>query len=82
MTAAVAKTDRSVELTVGITVTDPDQPSVAEPEANTLNGTLEDLAQSFKEYESLGVTHLIAATEPMTPRSTERLAEAKQLAFG
>jgi probable F420-dependent oxidoreductase len=85
MKAAVAKADRpadAVALTVGITVTDPDQPAVAEPEANTLAGTVEDLAQSFKDYESLGVTHLIAATEPTTPRSVQRLAQAKTLAFG
>jgi FMNH2-dependent dimethyl sulfone monooxygenase len=81
MQAAQTAADRTVELTVGITVTDPDQPPVAEPEPNTLNGTVEDLAQSFKEYEALGVTHLIAGTEPMTPRSTERLAQAKHLAF-
>ncbi|MEV6412033.1 hypothetical protein [Kribbella sp. NPDC051718] len=84
MKAAATTTDRpadAVELTVGITVTDPDQPPVAEPEANTINGTLKDLAEAFKEYESLGVTHLIAATEPLTPRSATRLAEAKHLAF-
>ncbi|MDX6281003.1 MAG: hypothetical protein QOH03_2074 [Kribbellaceae bacterium] len=82
MKAALAATDRAVELTVGITVTDPEQAPVAEPEVTTLKGTVEELAESFKEYESLGVTHLIAGTEPMTPRSAQRLAEAKHLAFG
>jgi alkanesulfonate monooxygenase SsuD/methylene tetrahydromethanopterin reductase-like flavin-dependent oxidoreductase (luciferase family) len=81
MQVAQTAADRTVELTVGITVTDLEQAAVAEPEANTLNGTVEDLAQSFKEYEALGVTHLIAGTEPMTPRSAERLAQAKHLAF-
>ncbi|MDX6263087.1 MAG: hypothetical protein QOH84_4775 [Kribbellaceae bacterium] len=82
MQSALAATDRTVELTVGITVTDPDQAAVAEPESTTLNGTVEELAQAFKQYEALGVTHLIAGTEPMTPRSAERLAKAKHLAFG
>lgn len=85
MRAALAAANRpaeAVELTVGITVTDPDQPAVAEPESNAIIGTVEELAQAFKEYESLGVTHLIAGTEPVTVRSAERLAEAKRLAFG
>ncbi|WBQ05212.1 LLM class flavin-dependent oxidoreductase [Kribbella sp. CA-293567] len=83
--SALAATDRpadSLELTVGITVTDPDQAAVAEPEANSINGTVEELAQAFKDYQALGVSHLIVALEPVTPRSAQRLAEAKQLAFG
>ncbi|MEV8377161.1 LLM class flavin-dependent oxidoreductase [Kribbella sp. NPDC056861] len=82
---ALAAADRpaeSLELTVGITVTDRDQPAVAEPDASAIVGTVEELAEAFKEYEALGVTHLIVGTEPPTVRSAERLAEAKRLAFG
>ncbi|MEU4390722.1 LLM class flavin-dependent oxidoreductase [Kribbella sp. NPDC023855] len=71
----------TLDLTVGITVTDPTQPAVADPESPTISGSVEDLAQAFKSYESLGVSHLIVGTEPMTVRSVERLAEAKHLAY-
>lgn len=80
--AATGRPADAVELTVGITATDPEQPAVAEPDPNAIIGSVEELAQAFKEYEALGVTHLIAGTEPITVRSAQRLAEAKRLAFG
>lgn len=78
-TAAAGNT---LDLTVGITVTDATQPAVADPESPTISGSVEELAEAFKSYESLGVSHLIVGTEPMTVASVNRLAKAKHLAFG
>lgn len=78
--AAATTAGNSLDLTVGITVTDPTQPAVAAPESPTISGSTEALAEAFRSYESLGVSHLIVGTEPMTVRSVERLAKAKHLA--
>ena len=83
--AAVTASGRSVDavsLTVGITVADPEQSAVIEPESNGISGTVAEIAQAFKDYEALGVEHLIIGLEPVTARSVERVAEAKRLAFG
>ncbi|WP_433013543.1 LLM class flavin-dependent oxidoreductase [Kribbella sp. CA-294648] len=80
--AATTPAGTTVDLTVGITVTDPTQPAVADPESPTISGSVEDLAEAFRSYESLGISHLIVGTEPMTVRSVEHLAKAKSLAFG
>ncbi|GAB3815113.1 LLM class F420-dependent oxidoreductase [Kribbella italica] len=69
-----------VSKTVGLTVRDPDQKPSDEPGAFT--GTVEELAEVFTAYAELGVEHLIVGLQPMTPRSVERLAGAKALAFG
>jgi len=69
-----------VAKTVGITVRDVDQPAPAEPSRNAIDGSVEELAKVMKDYEALGVEHLIVSPEPMTARSVERLAEAKRLA--
>ncbi|GAA1603923.1 LLM class F420-dependent oxidoreductase [Kribbella sancticallisti] len=80
--AAAGRPDDEVSRTVGITVRDPDQPPVAEPEANAIEGTVAELAETIRSYESRGVEHLIAGLEPNTTRSVARLAEAKKLAAG
>jgi alkanesulfonate monooxygenase SsuD/methylene tetrahydromethanopterin reductase-like flavin-dependent oxidoreductase (luciferase family) len=69
----------SVAPTVGIVVRDPDQAAVSEPDGNAISGSVPELAEALAAYQKLGVEHLIVSTEPMTPRSAERLAEAKQL---
>jgi FMNH2-dependent dimethyl sulfone monooxygenase len=68
----------AVARTVGITVRDPDQ-AVAEPTPNAIAGTVDDLAAAIKDYEALGVDHLVVGLEPPTPQSVTRLAKAKQL---
>jgi alkanesulfonate monooxygenase SsuD/methylene tetrahydromethanopterin reductase-like flavin-dependent oxidoreductase (luciferase family) len=83
--SALSRNDRpadEVSRTVGIIVRDPDQPPVPEPEEIAFDGTVEELAAVLKEYESLGVDHLVTLLEPMTPRSIERLAEARRQAVG
>jgi probable F420-dependent oxidoreductase len=80
--SAVAEAGRpadAVAPTVGITVRDEDQP-VAEPAANAISGTVEELAAAIQDYEALGVNHLIVSLEPVTPQSVDRLAKAKELA--
>ena len=77
--AAAGRTDE-VSITVGIVVRDPEQPPIADPAANAIAGTPAELAEVIKAYESLGVTHLIAALEPNTPQTVAHLAEAKKLA--
>ena len=83
--AAVSASGRPVDavsVTVGITVADHDQPAMAEPEPNAIVGTIADIAKAFKDYEALGVEHLVVGLEPITVRSVRRVAEAKQLANG
>ncbi|MGC4936545.1 LLM class flavin-dependent oxidoreductase [Kribbella sp. DT2] len=69
-----------VSRTVGLTVRDVEQKPADDSGAFT--GTVEELAEVFTAYAELGVEHLIVDTEPMTPRSIERLAAAKVIAFG
>jgi FMNH2-dependent dimethyl sulfone monooxygenase len=65
--------------TVGIIVRDPNQPPVPDPETRAFEGSVSELADLLTSYQKLGVDHLIVSAEPMTPRSIERLAEARQL---
>lgn len=74
----VGRPGNEVAKTVGITVRDVDQPPPAEPSRNAIDGSVEELAKVMKDYEALGVEHLIVSLEPMTARSVERLAEAKR----
>ncbi|TCO19098.1 luciferase-type oxidoreductase [Kribbella steppae] len=73
------RADGAVSSTVGIIVRDVDQPAVPEPEERAIEGTIQELAEALAAYQELGVDHLIVSLEPMTPRSVERLAEARQL---
>ncbi|WP_112241880.1 LLM class flavin-dependent oxidoreductase [Kribbella monticola] len=75
-TEASDRPEGAVARTVGIVVQDPDQPAIDEPSPSAVDGSVEELAAALREYEELGVDHLIVAVEPVTPRSVERLAEA------
>jgi alkanesulfonate monooxygenase SsuD/methylene tetrahydromethanopterin reductase-like flavin-dependent oxidoreductase (luciferase family) len=68
----------SLERTVGLLVRDPDQPSTDEDEG-WFDGSVEEVAELLREHEQLGFGHAIVITEPRTPRSVERLAEAARL---
>jgi probable F420-dependent oxidoreductase len=70
----------AVATTVGIVVRDPDQQSVPDADTRAFEGSVAELAELLTSYQELGVDHLIVSAEPMTPRSIERLAEARQLA--
>jgi len=76
---AAGKPEGAVAATVGIVVRDVDQPAVPEPEERAIEGTVQELAEAFTAYQKLGIDQLIVSPEPMTPRSVERLAEARQL---
>jgi alkanesulfonate monooxygenase SsuD/methylene tetrahydromethanopterin reductase-like flavin-dependent oxidoreductase (luciferase family) len=80
--ADAGRTRDDVQLTAGITIRDPEQPPVPEPEGNALAGTVENLARTFDAYAALGFEHLMVGLEPMTIRSVERLAEAARLHRG
>jgi probable F420-dependent oxidoreductase len=76
---AAGKPEGAVAATVGVVVRDPDQPRVPDPEPNAIEGTIPELAEALAAYQKLGIDQLVVSPEPMTPRSAERLAEAKQL---
>jgi probable F420-dependent oxidoreductase len=64
----------AVTPTAGIIVRDPDQP-VPDPSPKAI--AVQDLPEAITAYRKLGVEHLVISPEPMTPRTTERIAEAK-----
>ncbi|MEU4192743.1 LLM class flavin-dependent oxidoreductase [Kribbella sp. NPDC026611] len=66
----------AVAPTVGIVVRDPDQPPVPDPHPNAI--PVEQLPKALEGYQQLGVQHLIVSPEPMTPRTVEQIAKAKQ----
>ncbi|GAB2664511.1 LLM class flavin-dependent oxidoreductase [Kribbella swartbergensis] len=76
---AAGKPDGAVAATVGVVVRDTEQPGVPQPEPGAIEGTIPELAEAFTAYQNLGIDQLIVSPEPMTPRSVERIAEAKQL---
>jgi probable F420-dependent oxidoreductase len=76
---AAGKPEGAVAATVGVVVRDPDQPGAPQPEPTAIEGTVQDLAEALTAYQKLGIDQLIVSPEPMTPRSVERLAEARQL---
>jgi probable F420-dependent oxidoreductase len=76
---SAGKPRESMAATVGIIVRDPNQPPVPDPETRAFEGSVSELADLLTSYQKLGVDHLIVSAEPMTPRSIERLAEARQL---
>jgi alkanesulfonate monooxygenase SsuD/methylene tetrahydromethanopterin reductase-like flavin-dependent oxidoreductase (luciferase family) len=87
--AAEATTDRAgnalgerLVRTVGITVRDPDQDAVPEPEEDAIEGSADDVARALEAYAELGFAHVIVGLEPMTVRSVERLASAVRLVRG
>ena len=82
--AAMAESGRStdeVDRIVGITVRDPDQPPVPEPE-DAIEGSIDDVARALDAYRDLGVAQVIVGLEPINVRSVERLAAAVRLHRG
>ena len=82
--AAMAEAGRStgeVDRIVGITVRDPDQPPVPEPEV-AIEGSIDDVARALDAYRDLGLAHVIVGLEPVNVRSVERLAAAVRLHRG
>ncbi|GAA0572815.1 LLM class F420-dependent oxidoreductase [Kribbella sandramycini] len=76
--ATTAEVGRPVATTIGLVVRDPAQsPHEADPTA--FAGTTPELAALLTTYRDLGADHLIISPEPMTPRSIQHIAEAKQL---
>jgi len=65
----------AVARTAGIIVRDPDQ-QAPDPNPNAI--PVQALPETAEAYQKLGVNHLIISPEPMTPRSVERIAEAKR----
>lgn len=80
--AAAGRDPRSLLKTVGLTVRDPAQPPIAEPEPEALEGTPDGIARALDAHEALGFGHAIVGLEPMTRRSVDRLAEALSLHRG
>jgi len=78
----VGRDPSTVERTVGIIIRDPEQPAPPETDARAIAGSVEDVAQALEGYRDLGVGHVQAILEPMTPRSVERLAAATRLLRG
>jgi alkanesulfonate monooxygenase SsuD/methylene tetrahydromethanopterin reductase-like flavin-dependent oxidoreductase (luciferase family) len=70
-----------VERVVGITVRDPDQPPVAEPE-DAIEGSIDDVARALDAYRELGIAQVVVGLEPINVRSVERLAAAVRLHRG
>ncbi len=66
----------AVARVVGVTVRDDDQPPVAEPEANAIGGSIDDVARALEAYAGLGFDQVIVGLEPISARSVERLAIA------
>ena len=77
--AVAGRSRADVRPTVGITVRDPAQPPVPEPEERAIGGSIEELAAVLGAYGDLGVGHVMVGLEPMSVRSVERLAEAVRL---
>jgi alkanesulfonate monooxygenase SsuD/methylene tetrahydromethanopterin reductase-like flavin-dependent oxidoreductase (luciferase family) len=77
--AAAGRSRADVQPTVGITVRDPGQPPVPEPEERAIAGSVEELAAVLGAYADLGVSHVMVGLEPISLRSVERLAEAVRL---
>ncbi|MFD7153570.1 LLM class flavin-dependent oxidoreductase [Kribbella sp. NPDC059898] len=65
----------TITRTVGLIARDPDQP-VAEPNPSAI--PVQDLPAALTAYQKLGIDHAIISPEPMTPRTVERIAEAKK----
>jgi alkanesulfonate monooxygenase SsuD/methylene tetrahydromethanopterin reductase-like flavin-dependent oxidoreductase (luciferase family) len=76
----VGRDPSTLEVTVGITTLFPDLAPDAMPDEidpdRALTGTAEEMAAVFKEYEALGVAHLILVSTPDTPEAVARIGEA------
>ncbi|HLX33906.1 MAG TPA: LLM class flavin-dependent oxidoreductase [Candidatus Limnocylindrales bacterium] len=74
--AAAGRPADAIERTVGITVRDPDQPPVPEPDPRAFAGSVSELTDVLRAWERTGAGHLIVGLEPISVRSVERLGEA------
>jgi len=66
---------QEITKTVGITIRDVSS-APAGGEDPALEGTAEDLAKAFDEYEALGADHLICSLEPASVTSLQRVGAA------
>jgi alkanesulfonate monooxygenase SsuD/methylene tetrahydromethanopterin reductase-like flavin-dependent oxidoreductase (luciferase family) len=76
----VGRDPSTLEVTVGVTTAFPDlapdkMPEEIDPD-RVLTGTADEMAAVFKEYEALGVGHLILVSTPDTAEAVARLGEA------
>ena len=74
---AVGRDPSELDKTVGVTVRDPEMPDDGEDPA--LDGSVEDIARAFDEYETLGTGHLMCALVPSNEASLQRVGAAMAL---
>ena len=77
--AEVGRPADAVARTVGLSVRDPEQPPVPEPDDRAFAGSVSELGDLLRAHRDLGFAHAIVALEPISVRSVERLAEATRL---
>ena len=83
----VERDPTTLEITVGVTIRYPDlrpahapPPDSIEPLEPALTGSDDEIAAGLAAHAAVGASHLIAALEPTTPASVDRLAAAVRLA--
>jgi alkanesulfonate monooxygenase SsuD/methylene tetrahydromethanopterin reductase-like flavin-dependent oxidoreductase (luciferase family) len=78
----VGRDPATLDITVGVEVRYPDLMATGPGESRItpLTGSAEEVAAGLLAHEALGTRHLIAALEPTTAASVERLAAAVRLA--
>jgi len=74
--ADVGRPPTAIDRTVGVSIRDPEQPPVPEPDTRAFAGSIDELADLLRGHRDLGFGHAIVALEPISVRSVERLAEA------
>ena len=79
----VGRDPTTLDITVGVTIRYPDlglTHAAGEPKEPALTGSDEEIAAGLAAHAAVGASHLIAALEPTTPASVDRLAAAVRLA--
>ncbi len=66
----------AIERTVGLSIRDPEQPAVPEPDERAFAGSVDDIVDLLRAHRDLGFRHAIVGLEPVSVRSVERLVEA------
>jgi FMNH2-dependent dimethyl sulfone monooxygenase len=80
---AAGRDPATLRRTVGVEIVDPEQPHAPDDEkGSAFRGSVEELAEAFDRYTQLGIDDVIALVLPMTERSLDRVARAKELAKG
>jgi alkanesulfonate monooxygenase SsuD/methylene tetrahydromethanopterin reductase-like flavin-dependent oxidoreductase (luciferase family) len=77
--AQVGRDPRTLEVTAGVQVAYPDLGEVGFPVEDAdrvLTGTTDEIAAGLRDYDALGVGHIIAHLAPNTPAAQARFAEA------